>query len=140
MGSSDIATVSFVNRDVMRCDACSAVNSAHARECWACRRVFVAFAPAIGPDNTISEVSMIPHERNVYRFNLPTVEPAEDVLGAIAARVIEQQARHLNAQWRGVIVDALRSEIGGDQATAERLADAVITALSRHVTVDRGPV
>jgi hypothetical protein len=82
---------------------------------------------------------MIPRERNVYRFNLPTVGPAEDILGAIGARVIEQQARYLNAQWRGVIVDALRAEVGGDQATAERLADAIIAALSRHVTVDRGP-
>lgn len=55
-----------------------------------------------------------------------------DVFGDAAEAAIKAQHERLEREWRRVIIEALRPEVGN---AAERCADMVIAALSKHTTV-----
>jgi len=69
-----------------------------------------------------------------FRFYLPQVDPMGDVMDQAVAEAIKAQYEHLERQWRQIIVDALRREVG---SAADHCADLVIKALSEHQTVFR---
>jgi hypothetical protein len=63
---------------------------------------------------------------------LPRVDKMGDVYGDAAKAAIEAQHEHLTREWRRIIVDAIRPEVG---SSAERCADLIIAALSERITV-----